>query len=133
MMPALTADDCQKLMGTAVTKAKELSVSVTIAIVDDGGYLLSLIRLDGTSRISAEVAMGKARTAALMRRPSSAIEKMVEDHPPYVGIPHILAMTGGLPFMRDGICVGAIGVTGAPAENDVTVAQAAVDVFASLT
>lgn len=58
---------------------------------------------------------------------------MVEDHPPYAAIPHILPMTGGLPFIKDGVCVGAVGVTGAPAENDVAIAQAVVDQFASLT
>jgi uncharacterized protein GlcG (DUF336 family) len=132
MIPALTADDARQMMDAAVTAAHSLNVAVTIAIVDDGGFLMSLVRLDGTGRMTAEVATGKARTAALMRRPSAVVEKMVEEHPPYVRLPHILPMAGGLPLMHAGVCVGAVGVTGAPAESDVAIAQAAVDALAKV-
>lgn len=131
MRPTLTQADVTRMMEAACARAIADKLAVTIAIVDDGGFLLSLNRLDGASRISSEVATGKARTAALMRRPSALIEKMVEEHPPYVRIPHLLPMAGGLPLVIAGECVGAVGVTGAALEQDLAVANVAVEALGS--
>jgi glc operon protein GlcG len=111
--PCLTHSDAQTMIAAAKVEAAANKWSVTIAIVDDGGNLLHLERMDGPPALSAEVATGKARTAALMRRPSKFWEERVKDRPGMLKFPDILPIQGGLPILHQGECVGGIGVSGA--------------------
>jgi glc operon protein GlcG len=101
---------------------------VTIAIVDDGGHLLWLQRLDGAAPISAEIAPGKARTAALGRRESRVYEEMInQGRTSFLSAPGLRGMLeGGVPVLVEGHCVGAVGVSGVKSAEDAQVARAGI-------
>jgi glc operon protein GlcG len=124
--PCLTSSDAQKMMAACKAEAAKNKWSVTIAIVDDGGVLLQLERLDGASATTPEVAIGKARMAALTRRPSKLMEDRVKDRPVFLKFPAGLPIQGGLPIVYEGECVGAIGVSGVQSQEDEQIAQAGV-------
>ena len=125
--PALTAADCQKMMAACKAEAAKNKWNVAIAIVDDSGAALLLERLDGAAAISSTVAMGKAQTAALTKRPSKFFEDRVKERPGFVTFPTPGVMfQGGLPIVHQGECVGAIGVSGVQSHEDEQVAQAGV-------
>jgi len=126
--PALTAADCHKMMAACKAEATKNKWNVAIAIVDDSGAALLLERLDGTGAIASEVAMGKARTAALTKRPTKFFEDRVKERPAFVTFPTPGVMfQGGLPLMHQGECVGAIGVSGVQSHEDEQIAKAGVD------
>ena len=97
---------------------------MAIAIVDDGGFLLGLSRMDGAAAITAEVATGKARTSAMTKRPSKFFEDRVKERPAFVSFPVGVLIQGGVPVLHDNQCVGAIGVSGVQSHEDEQVAQA---------
>ena len=126
--PCLTAADAHKMMAACKAEAQKNKWDVTIAIVDDSGAALLLERLDGAGAISAEVAIGKAQTSALTKRPSKFFEDRVKERPAFVTFPTPGVMfQGGVPIMHQGECVGAIGVSGVQSHEDEQVAQAGVD------
>lgn len=125
--PSLTADDVHKMMAACKAEAAKHQWNVCIAIVDDGGYLLHLERLDGAHLATPKAATGKARTAALMRRPSRFMEERVNDRPAFLRFPYILPVIGGVPILYEGECVGGIGVAGVQSHEDEQVAQVGVD------
>ena len=102
--------------------------AVTIAITDDGGHLLWLQRLDGAAPISAEIAVAKARTAALGRRESKGYEDMInQGRTAFLSAPGLQGMLeGGVPIMAAGHCVGAVGVSGVKSTEDAQIARAGV-------
>jgi len=125
--PVLTADDCHKMMAACKAEAQKNKWAVTIAIVDDSGAALLLERLDSAGAISATVAMGKAQTSALTKRPSKFFEDRVKERPGFVTFPTPGVMfQGGVPIVHQGECVGAIGVSGVQSHEDEQVAQAGV-------
>lgn len=124
--PALTAADVQKMVAACRTEATKNKWNVTIAVVDDAGYLLYLERLDGAGPMSAEVATGKARTAAITRRPTKFWEDRVKERPSFLKFPENLPIQGGVPLMYQGECVGAIGVSGVQSHEDEQIANAGV-------
>ena len=125
--PVLTADDCHKMMAACKAEAQKNKWAVTIAIVDDSGAALLLERLDGAGAISALVAMGKAQTSAVTKRPSKFFEDRIKERPGFVTFPTPGVMfQGGLPLIHQGECVGAIGVSGVQSHEDEAVAQAGV-------
>ena len=124
--PTLTSSDVQKIMAACKAKAAEKGLKVAIAVVDDGGFLLGFERLDGAHRLTSAVAIGKARTAALMRRPTAAIQKSVQENPAIATIPDILPIQGGVPIVYEGECVGGIGVSGAQSHEDEDIGMAGV-------
>jgi glc operon protein GlcG len=126
MKPCLTHADAQTMVAAAKAEAAANKWPVTIAIVDDGGNLLHLERMDGPPALSAEVATGKARTAALMRRPSKFWEDRMKERPGMLKFPEILPIQGGLPILHQGECVGGIGVSGVQSHEDEQVAQAGI-------
>lgn len=128
--PALTAADVQKMMAACRDEAAKNKWNVTIAVVDDAGFLLHLERLDGAGPMTAEVATGKARTAAVTRRATKAWEDMVKDRPVFLKFPENLPIQGGVPIMYQGECVGAIGVSGVQSHQDEQVANAGVAALA---
>jgi glc operon protein GlcG len=124
--PALTSTDVQKMMTACKAEAQKYKWNVTIAIVDDSGAALLLDRMDGAGPISAKVAMDKALTSALTRRPTKFWEDRVKEKPAFATFPAGAMFQGGLPLMHQGECVGAIGVSGVQSHEDEQVAQAGV-------
>ena len=125
--PALTSTDCHKMMAACIAEAQKNKWPVTIAIVDDSGAALLLERLDGCGAIASTVAMGKAQTAALTKRPSKFFEDRIKERPGFVTFPTPGVMfQGGLPLVHQGECVGAIGVSGVQSHEDEAVAQAGI-------
>jgi uncharacterized protein GlcG (DUF336 family) len=125
--PALTADDAQKMMTACKAEAQKNNWKVTIAIVDDSGAALLLERMEGAGPISAEVAMGKARTSAATRRPTKFWEDRTKERPAFLTFPSGgVLFQGGLPIMHQGECVGAIGVSGVQSHEDEQIAAAGI-------
>jgi len=128
--PCLTSTDCHKMMAACIAEAQKNKWAVTIAIVDDSGAALLLERLDGCGAIASTVAMGKAQTSALTKRPSKFFEDRVKERPGFVTFPTPGVMfQGGLPLIHQNECVGAIGVSGVQSHEDEQVAQAGVNVL----
>ena len=101
-----------------------------IAVVDDGGYLLVLERLDDTQVASVDVGIAKARTAAIFRRPSKVFEDQVKNgRVSALALPGAVALQGGVPIIVDGKVVGAIGVSGGSGDQDHAVAEAGAAAF----
>jgi glc operon protein GlcG len=124
--PCLTADDVQKAMATCKAEAAKNKWAVTVAIVDDAGFMLHVERLDGAGPMTAEVAVGKARTAALTRRPTKFWEERVKERPSFIKFPDSLPIQGGVPILHQGECLGAIGVSGVQSHEDEQVANAGI-------
>jgi uncharacterized protein GlcG (DUF336 family) len=124
----LTLDDCRKLMGAAQAEARKNSWNVVIAILDDGGHLLHLERMDGATPANAAIAVEKGRTAAMSRRSSGVWEEMIKGgRTVMLKMPGILPVQGGMPVMVDGTCVGGVGVSGVQSHQDEQIAQAGID------
>ena len=122
---ALTLDDARKICAAAETEAKRNNWAVVIAVVDDGGHLIHLLRLDNTQFGSIEVAIQKARASIAFRRPTKVWEENLADgHVRYLGLPGTLPIEGGLPIVTDGQYIGAIGVSGVRSKEDAQIAQA---------
>jgi glc operon protein GlcG len=128
--PCLTSSDVQKMAAACKAEAEKNTWSVTIAIVDDAGIPLYLERMDGAASTTAEVAIGKARTSAITRRPSKFWEERIKDRPGFLNFPGVLQIQGGLPVMYQGECVGAIGVSGVQSHEDEQIAQAGLNTLA---
>lgn len=126
--PTLTVDDARAIAAAAEAEANNHSWAVTLAIVDDGGHLLWLQRLDGAAPISAEIAPAKARTAALGRRESKVYEDMINGgRMSFLSAPALHGMLeGGVPILVDGQCVGAMGVSGVKSTEDAQIARAGI-------
>ena len=128
--PCLTSSDLHKALAACRAEAEKNKWNVSIAIVDDGGYLLAFDRMDGAAAITAEVAVGKAHTSALTRRPSKFFEDRVKERPAFANFPAGILIQGGVPILVRGECVGAIGVSGVASHEDEQVAQAGVSAVA---
>jgi glc operon protein GlcG len=122
--PCLTSADVKTMLAACEAEAAKNKWAVSIAIVDEGGYLLGLARMDGASAITAEVSLGKARTSALTKRPSKFFEDRIKERPAFAGFPAGILIQGGVPVIHDNECVGAIGVSGVQSQEDEQVAQA---------
>ena len=101
-------------------------MGVTIAIVDDAGYLLYLERPDGVGPLTAEIAAGKAYSAAVSRRPTKFWEDRIKGRPAFMKAPVTMPFQGGVPVMHQGECVGAVGVSGVQSHEDEQVANAGI-------
>ncbi|MFC7299264.1 GlcG/HbpS family heme-binding protein [Herminiimonas aquatilis] len=122
----LTLDDVKKIAAAAETEATLNKWCVTIAIVDDGGHLLWLQRMDGAAPISSHIAPAKAKTAALGRRESKVYEDIINNGRfSFMTAPTLEGMLeGGVPIMINGQCLGAVGVSGVKSSEDVQIAKA---------
>ncbi|WP_293660388.1 heme-binding protein [Rhodoferax sp. OV413] len=120
--------DVAAIAAAAQAEAIKNNWAVSIAIVDDGGHLLSFQRLDGAAPVSAHIAPGKARTAALGRRESKIYEDVINGgRASFLSAPTLEAMLeGGVPIMKDGQCLGAVGVSGVKSTEDAQVAKAGI-------
>ena len=126
--PFLTLDDARAMAAAAEREALAHGWAVSIAIVDDGGHLLWLQRLDGAAPISAQIAPAKARTAAVGRRESKVYEDMInQGRTAFLSAPFIEGLLeGAVPVMVAGQCVGAVGVSGVKSSDDVRIARAGI-------
>ena len=118
--------DVKAIAAAAEAEALKNNWAVTIAIVDDGGHLLHLQRLDGAPPISAHIAPAKANTAALGRRESKVYEDVINGgRTSFLSAPTIQGMLeGGVPMVKDGHCIGAVGVSGVKSSEDAQIARA---------
>ena len=126
--PFLELDDVKRMAGAAEAEALKNNWAVSIAIVDDGGHLLWLQRLDGAAAISAHIAPAKANTAALGRRESKTYEDMINGgRVSFLSAPDLKGLLeGGVPIMKDGQCLGAVGVSGVKSTEDAQIARAGI-------
>lgn len=124
-IPALTLADAKHMADAARAEADRNGWKVVIAIVDDGGHLIYLERMDGTQKASSTIAPEKARTAILFKRPSAALEAAVGDgRVGLVTMPIATMVEGGLPIVWRDHFVGAIGISGLTSQQDGLVAKA---------
>ena len=131
---ALTLDGAKKIAAVAEVKAKAEGARVVIAVVDEGGALLLLQRLDNTQVASVNVGIDKARTAAIYRRPSKVFEDQVKNgRVSALALHGAVALQGGVPIVVDGKVIGAIGVSGETPSQDEDIAIAGAAVAASFT
>jgi glc operon protein GlcG len=118
------------VLAAAQKRAAELNVPMDIAVVDDGGHLMSFARMDGAKLSSVKIAIAKARSSALRRLPSGPsrsgdqINAILSLGLSIGSQGEQIPLRGGLPLMVDGVCVGAIGVSNGSEEQDIDVAQA---------
>lgn len=125
--PCLTLDDCRKIGAAAQAEARKNNWIVTVAILDDGGHLLWLERMDGASPFNAQVAVEKGRSAAISRRSTKNWEdRITAGRNAVLGMP-VLSIQGGVPITVEGTCLGAVGVSGVQSHEDEQIAQAGID------
>jgi len=128
----LTLDGAKRIAAAAEAKAKAEGARVVIAIVDDGGSLLLLQRLDDAQVASVNVGIDKARTAAIYRRPSKVFEDQVKNgRISALALHGAVALQGGVPIIIQGNVIGAIGVSGETPQLDEDIAMAGAVVAAS--
>jgi len=124
----LSDTDVSNILSAARTHANANKWAVSIAVVDDGGHLLGMIRLDGAAPISAHIAPAKAHTAAVGRRESKIYEDIVSNgRVAFLSAPLVQGMLeGGVPIVVDGEVIGAVGVSGVKSTEDAQIAQAGI-------
>jgi uncharacterized protein GlcG (DUF336 family) len=124
----VTTDAAKKAAAAAIAEAHKNQWTIFVAIVDPGGTLVYLERIDGAQNGSSETAIGKARTSAAFKRPTKAIEDAIgSGKVNYLRLPGAVPLEGGLPIVVDGKVVGAIGVSGGTSAQDGQCAKAGVD------
>src|ERR1051326_6670046 len=123
----LTIDGARRAIAAAVAQAHKNHAGGVIAVVDDGGNLMALERVDGTFAAGANISIGKARTAALFQKPTRAFEEIIgKGRTAMVALNDFTPLQGGVPLTIDGQVVGAVGVSGAAsAQQDEELAMAA--------
>lgn len=125
---AVNLETAKKIGAGAMAEAKKQKWNVAVAIVDNHGMLIYYEMQDDTQTAAADIAIQKARTAALWRRPSKEFEQSVADgRLALLGLNNALPIEGGLPIMVDGKMIGAVGVSGVTAAQDAQVARAGLD------
>lgn len=127
----VTIEQAEKAIAAARDKAQAINTQMCIAVVDSGGVLKAFYRMDDAWVGSIDIAMKKAKTAVFFGMPTGEIGKLSQPGGPLYGIEHsndgLITFPGGLPIVdKDGVMIGAIGVSGSSVENDHTVAQAGV-------
>jgi uncharacterized protein GlcG (DUF336 family) len=126
--PILTLADCQTILAAAEAHAIANGWVVCIAIVDDGGHLLTFERLDGCAVASVAIAQSKAHSAAIRKRATKGDEEMVNTGRfSALSMPGITFLEGGVPIVVEGEVVGAVGVSGVKSSDDAAIAQAGID------
>ena len=129
---SLTIDDAKKAAAACRAEADKQGWKVVIAVVDDGGHLMYLERIDGTQKASSDIAVAKARTAIMFKRPSLAFEEVVKaGRIAVMSLPGATTVEGGIPLVIEGEYVGAIGVSGVKSNEDAQVARAGAQALGS--
>ena len=124
----LESADVKAILQAAEAEAVANNWNVAIAVVDDGGHLLGFQRLNGTPAVSAHIAQAKANTSALGCRESKVYEDVInQGRTSFLSAPAISGLLeGGVPIMKDGVCIGAVGVSGVKSNEDAQVAKAGI-------
>ncbi len=123
----MTLAAANAIAGAAAAEARKNNWNVVIAIVDDGGHLVYLERMDGVQTGSIDVAIGKAKTAAAFKRPTKVFDDLAKSRPSIVSIgADAVLLEGGVPVMVDGQLVGAVGVSGVTSQQDAQIAEAGI-------
>ena len=129
----LSLDDAKRIADACRSCATDHNWTMVIAIVDEGGHLMYLERMDRTQKASSVVAVEKAKTALLFKRPTKKIEEVVlSGRSVMMMLPGATPIEGGLPLVRDGEFLGAIGISGQQSSEDGIVAAAGVACFDAL-
>lgn len=120
--------DVKAILAAAEAEAQKNNWLVSVAVVDDGGHLLGMVRQDGAAPVSAHISVSKARTSALGRRESKGYEDMINGgRTAFLSAPAVDGLLeGGVPVIKDGQCLGAVGVSGVKANEDAQIAKAGV-------
>jgi len=131
---ALTLQIAKQVAAAAEQQAAASHLHMFVLIVDDGGNLMYMERMDDAQLGSFEVALAKARSAVYFKRPTKMFEDAVMQHGynPILKIPGAMPIEGGIPLLVDGHIVGAIGVSGGTPQEDGKSAQAGADAFPSI-
>ncbi|MHB9880640.1 GlcG/HbpS family heme-binding protein [Pacificimonas sp. ICDLI1SI03] len=129
--PVIDRRDARILIEAALSKAEAMGRPVSVAICDWGGHPVALERMDGAGLMTAKVAADKARTAALLRAPSSVLAERVPTNPALLRLEEYLPMPGGIPVKSGDHCIGGIGISGGSDEEDVAIAQHALEALGS--
>jgi glc operon protein GlcG len=125
---SLTLDGAKTAIAAAVAEARKAGTTGVVAVVDDGGNLMALERIDGTFAAGANISIGKARTAALFKKPTRFFEEVIGKGRFAMTAVDFTPLQGGIPIMVDGQIVGGIGVSGASSaqqDEDLALAGAA--------
>ena len=123
----LTLEAAKKIAAGAEAEARKNNWNVVIAVVDDGGHLVYLQRIDGTQTGSVDVAIGKARTSAAFKRPTKVFDELAKTRPSITSIsPTAVLLEGGVPVVVGGQVVGAVGVSGVTSQQDAQIADAGI-------
>jgi glc operon protein GlcG len=126
----LTLEDCKRIAAAAEAEARGNNWNVCVAIVDDGGHLLHLFRMDGATPANSRIAIEKGRTAAETRRSTAMWEDRVKGgRMVMLKMPGVTPVQGGLPIVIDGECIGAVGVSGVQSHEDEQIAKAGIAVL----
>jgi uncharacterized protein GlcG (DUF336 family) len=121
----ITVDQAKKIAAGAVAESKKNNWRMAISIVDNHGFPVYFERMEDTQTASIQIALDKAKTAAMFRRPSKAFEDgIAKGRVALLGLTGATPIEGGLPIMVDGRVIGGIGVSGANADQDAAAAQA---------
>ena len=128
----LTLEDCKRIAAAAEAEARKNNWNVCVAILDDGGHLLHLFRMDGATPANSRIAMEKGRTAAETRRSTAMWEDRVKGgRMVMLKMPGVTPVQGGLPIVIDGECIGAVGVSGVQSHEDEQIAKAGIAALTS--
>ena len=129
-MTSLPLTKAQAVLEAAIAKADEIGQPMNIAVVDDGGHLVTFARMDGAIKASIDISTRKATTSVLMNAPTAALMDLVQPGAELYGLEQLsgglVVFGGGIPLRLYGVTVGAIGVSAGSAAQDVAVAEAGV-------
>lgn len=125
--PFLQLEIVDRLFSAGRAAAQRWGARVSLCVVDSGGHIVRLERLDGAPLVSLRVAEGKARTALEMQMDTATVQRIAESLPSITAIVGIYPFAGGFPLVHDATCIGAVGVSGDTPENDVAIAQQMVE------
>jgi glc operon protein GlcG len=125
VQPYLNLEEAMRTADAAEEKARQENWNVVIAILDGGGHLIYLRRMDGVQIGSVDVAQAKAKSAVYFKRSTKVFEDLVKSGGTHIlSLPNAIPVEGGLPIFKDGVCVGAIGISGVTSAQDGMIAEA---------
>ena len=123
LRPFIELETVDRLIGAGRKAAESRGARVSLCVVDSGGHIVRMDRLDGAPLVSLRVAEGKARTALEMQMDTAIVQGVAESLPSIIAIAGIYPFAGGVPLVHDATCIGAVGVSGDTPENDVAIAH----------
>jgi uncharacterized protein GlcG (DUF336 family) len=131
---SLTLDEAKRMLQAGEDAAAAIGLAYNLAVVDAGGHLVAFVRQDGALIGSIDLAIGKAVTARLFDKPTSLLAELARPGAPLFGIQEtnagrVVIFGGGVPVMSQGTIIGAVGASAGTIEQDIAVAEAAVEAF----